>query len=163
MTRKIEFGAGVAAGVLALIGILALLFLPEPYCTVATTATNSSCPAGKLQTASLFHLLQLYPNAFTWIYLFIMLVLLLAGAGGAVAEARYGMRRGAIALWAGGILAFMSCALFAGTAGLFFLPALLALAIAGYGSIFQRRLARQLPSASASETSAQTGQSGNRT
>jgi hypothetical protein len=155
MSRKIEFGAGVAAGVLALIGVLALLFLPFPYCTVNTTST---CPAKDVRTASLFQL----ADASIWIYLTVMLLFMLVGAGGAVAEARYGMRRGAIALWAGSILAFMGCALFAAGLGLFFLPALLALAIAGYGSIFQRRLARLAPSSSAIETNVQPGQSGNR-
>jgi hypothetical protein len=161
MSRKIEFGAGVAAGVLALLGIIVLLLVPINYCTVPLSKTGT-CPAGKVQTASVFHYLQLYADASIWIYLIVMLLLMLVGAGGAVTEARYGIRRGAIGLWAGGILAFMGCALFGTNLGLFFLPALLALAIASYASIFQRRLARLSPSSPAVESNAQPGQSGSR-
>jgi cytochrome c biogenesis protein CcdA len=158
MSRKIEFGAGVAAGVLALLSFIVLLAVPFSVCTITLKTTTATCPPKDVRTGPLFQL----ADASTWIYLIVMLLLLLVGAGGAVAETRYGMRRGAIALWAGGVLAFMGCAFLAGPAGLFFLPALLALAIAGYSSIFQRRLARLAPPSPVVESNAQPGQSGNR-
>ncbi|HEU5440272.1 MAG TPA: hypothetical protein VFU88_13360 [Ktedonobacterales bacterium] len=139
MLRRVELGAGIAAGALAVLGFVALLFAPLPTCAVAVPS-NGKCPASAVRYATLT---QLNLETGAWLYLLALVALLLVGAAGAIAEARFGQPRGAAALWVGLVLGFTACAFSALGAGLFFLPALLALALAGYASLLRRMRARR--------------------
>src|SRR5262245_45273907 len=133
MPRKVELGAGIAAGVLAALVLLVLLLAPVvAYCAVPFTRT---CPAGQVRTTTL---VQAHASFGTWLYLLSLLALLFVGAAGAVAEARFGRRRGALALWIAAVLAFMGCSFTAAGIGVLYAPAVFALALAGYASVLQR-------------------------
>ena len=147
--RRIEFGAGLAAALLSVSALLLLLFTPLiAYCAVSTApggATTGVCPAQKTRYTSLLHVGVSGP---TWAFLLGMLVVTLAGAVGAMGEARFGWRWGAFALWIGALLAFGGCALALRGVGALYLPTILALLLAAYVSILQRRRARSsVPSA----------------
>ncbi|MGO8947615.1 MAG: hypothetical protein ACLQUY_08125 [Ktedonobacterales bacterium] len=134
MARKIEFGAGIAAAALAALGLVALLLAPLPFCTVPTSV--SRCPPGHIRS---LRLIEARLDSSVWVYVIGMVVFLLAGAAGAIAEARYTWRAGALLLWAAAILAFMGCSIgAAGVLGLMYLPGVLALLLAGYASVLQR-------------------------
>ena len=133
MARRIEYGAGLAAMVLALLGLVALLLAPFPLCTEPAV---SGCPAGHVRTV---RLIEARLDSSVWVYVIGMAIFLLAGASGAVAESRYNWRAGALLLWASAILAFMGCSIGAGgVLGLVYLPGVLALSVAGYASILRR-------------------------
>jgi hypothetical protein len=145
MARKIEYGAGLAAMVLAVLGLVALLLAPFPFCTVPA---GSGCPAGHVRSV---RLIEARLDSSVWIYVIGMSVFLLVGAIGALAESRYNWRAGGLMLWASAILAFMGCSIGAGGAlGLVYLPGLLALSVAGYASVFRRL--RRRPSAGQNES-----------
>ncbi len=142
MARKLEFGAGIAAAVLAIFGLVALLLAPFPFCTVPSV---TSCPSGHIHSVRLINV-QL--DAAVWIYIIGMAVFLLAAAAGAIADARSSWRWGVLLLWVGAILAFAGCGVGAGGAlGLIYLPGVLATLLAGYGSLL-RRLRRRPPTLS---------------
>src|SRR5262245_19850298 len=123
MPRRVELGSGIAAAVLAALVLAALLFAPVvAYCAVSFTHT---CPTGQLRTTTL---VQAHTSFGTWLYLLVLLTLLFAGAAGAIAEARFGRRRGALALWIAAVLAFMGCSFTATGIGFLYAPAVLALA-----------------------------------
>ncbi|MFI5274978.1 MAG: hypothetical protein ACHQ4H_18260 [Ktedonobacterales bacterium] len=137
MLRRVELGAGIACGLLALAGLAALLLAPVPYCAVNAAA---HCPAADVRYTTLPRL-QL-PATF-WIFLAVEVVVLLAAAAGAIAEVRFGRTAGAGALWADTVIGFMGCAFTATGAGIFFLPAVLAAGLSGYASLLRRIRARQ--------------------
>ncbi|WIG59842.1 MAG: hypothetical protein OJF49_002589 [Ktedonobacterales bacterium] len=139
--RTVQFGAGVAGGLLAIAGFVAALFAPLRYCT-ETIPSGGICPASAIRSASL---LQVHPSAGVWMYLCGMVVALLAAAGGAIIEARTGQRTAILPLWIGAVLAFMGCAFSALGIGLFFLPAVLAILLAGFASLLRRRSRAGLP------------------
>lgn len=132
--RKVELGAGVGAAVIGVLTLLVLLFAPLiAYCT---TGALHTCPAQAIQYQSLP---QAGADIGVYGYLVGMALVVLAGAGGAIAEARYGLRGGIVPLWTGTIMAFMGCALAAQGIGLLYLPDVLALTLAAYASLMQRR------------------------
>jgi hypothetical protein len=138
MARKVEFGAGIVAGVLAVATLLELLFVPGEYCLVPLK--NGNCPP-----AQIAHLTfpQLHLPAYFWLILLGLLALLAAGAAGAIAEARFNEPRGAPVLWVGAVLSIMACALTAGGVGILYLGGILALSVAGYASIQPRIRSRR--------------------
>lgn len=142
MARRIELGAGIAAAVLSVITLIVILF--APIVSSCSGGTLSHCPAGHQHNESL---LQLGIDGSVWAYLIGMVVVLIAGGAGAVAEARYGWRGGVALLWGGAVLAFAACALTAGGIGLLYLPSVLAVCLAAYASILQRMAARRARSA----------------
>jgi hypothetical protein len=142
MARRVELGAGIAAGVLAVLAFIVILLAPlATYCTVATSGT---CPRGAIRNESL---LAAGPSAGVWAFLLGVLLVMLVGAAGAVSEARFGMRRGALLLWGGTLVAFLPCALT--PLGIFYLPAVVALLLASYASTLRRVAARRALSAQA--------------
>lgn len=139
--RRVEFGAGIAAAALSLFALGMLLFAPlVTYCAVQVHAP-ATCP--DVRTTSLVHAGL---DAAAWAFLIGMLALTLAGAAGAIGEARFGVREGAYALWAGAALVFVGCAVTAGGVGILYLPSVLALCLAAYASVAQRMRARSRPS-----------------
>jgi hypothetical protein len=140
MARRIEFGAGLAAIVLAVLGLVALLLAPFPLCTVPAT---SGCPAEHVRNV---RLIEARLDSGVWVYVIGMAVFLLVGATGALAETRYNWRAGGLLLWASAILAFMGCSIGAGgVLGLVYLPGVLALSVAGYASVLRRLRRRPSP------------------
>ena len=133
MARRIEFGAGLAAMVLAVVGLVTLLLAPFPFCTVPAA---SGCPAGHVHTV---RLIEARLDSGVWVYVVGMAVFLLVGATGALADSRYNWRAGGLVLWTSAILAFMGCSIGAGgVLGLVYLPGLLAVSVAGYASVLRR-------------------------
>lgn len=131
--RRVELGAGVAAGVLSIIGVLVLFFGPlVSYC--AHRANRLSQCTDVRYTS----LAQAGLSASGWIIIVGLLLITLAAAAGAIGESRFGIREGALVLWAGGALVLLGCALTAGNIGIFFLPSVLALGLATYASILRR-------------------------
>lgn len=127
--RKVEFGAGIAAAVLSVAALGMLLFAPlVAYCAV-TVRAPATCPEVRYTTLAHAGL-----DAVGWAFLIGMLALTLAGAAGAIGEARFEVHKGAYALWAGAALVFAGCALTAGGIGLLYLPSVLALCLAAYAS-----------------------------
>ncbi|HLZ24835.1 MAG TPA: hypothetical protein VKQ30_22165 [Ktedonobacterales bacterium] len=146
--RKIELGAGLAAGILSVIGMLVLLFGPlVSYCADrgSTLRQCTSIRYTSLASAGL--------TASGWAFTVGMFVAVLAAAAGAVGESRFGIRNGAILLWAGGALVLFGCALTAGNIGLFYLPSVLALGLATYASVLRRMNERYDAQATAGDSS----------
>jgi hypothetical protein len=138
MARRVELAAGVAAAVLDVLALLLLLFAPlVPACTRAGAAT---CPPAAVRYVPLT---QAAVSAAGWAYVLSVFALIVLAAVGAVSEAWTGWRWGAGLLWAGGVLAFAGCALGAGGVGLVYLPAVLAVCLAVYGSLAGRLRAMQ--------------------
>jgi hypothetical protein len=142
--RKVEFGAGIIAGIMTLVSLFMLLFVPVDVsaCHVALDKSGN-CPNGK--SYSYFATLpQLGAKVsfVSWVFLIALVVLLGAGAAGAILESYFGRLRFAPLLWAGAVLSFMACALTGGL-GLTYLLGVLAVATAGYISILPRMRARR--------------------
>jgi hypothetical protein len=128
MVRRVQLGAGIAAGILGMLSLAILLFAPlVPYCP-ATTAL----PCASVRYDSLFHLGM---DTALRMYLLGMLGLLLVGAGCAIAEARGGLRGTRTALWIVTVLALAGSAYTVHGPGLLFLPAVLVLCPANYASL----------------------------
>jgi hypothetical protein len=133
MARRLEFGAGLAAAGLAIIGLVALLLAPLPSCTAQAV---SGCPAGDARTV---RLVEATLDSSVWVYVIGMALFLLVGAAGAIADSRFNWHAGGLFLWASAILAFMGCSIGAGgVLGLAYLPGLLALSLSGYASVLWR-------------------------
>jgi hypothetical protein len=140
MARRIEYGAGLAAMALAVLGLVALLLAPFPFCTVPAT---SGCPAGHVRSV---RLIEARLDSAVWVYVIGMAVFLLVGATAALADSRSNWQAGGVILWASAILAFMGCSIGAGgVLGLVYLPGVLALSVAGYASVLRRLRRRRLP------------------
>lgn len=131
--RRIELGAGVAALILALLGLALLLFAPlVAACAVAT----HPCPPRAVRYESL---LRARLDAAAWAFALAPVVLALLGAAGAVADAVSELRLGVAALGIATGLAVLLCLLgAAGIVALSYLPATLALALAAYGAYLRR-------------------------
>lgn len=141
MARKIEVGAGVAAGVLGLIALAVVLLAPlVAACPVALDAARH-CPVATRQVS----LPETRLSGVEWGYLIALGVMPLVGAAGAVLDGELGQKRGLIPLWVGTVLAFAGCALTALGVGLFYLPPVLALLIATYAAIVRRTRSGTLP------------------
>lgn len=143
--ERIELGAGAAA---AAIGALTLpVALLAPLFPVCATATCS--PA----TVRYQSLLSAHPEGSVWALLLGLLALTLAGAAGAVTDARahpeeatrgVGTKAGMPALWVASLAVFVICALGSrGPLGLLYLPSTLALALASYVALLRRLAARR--------------------
>jgi hypothetical protein len=133
MERKVELGAGIGAAVLGVVGLIALLFAPIIARCVSGPVQN--CPQRDLRYTSL---LQVHVDIAVWAIIIGLLLLVLIGAAGAVAEARFGFRGGAIPLWSATIMTLAGC-LFVQGIGLFFFPAILALTAAAITSMRRMR------------------------
>jgi hypothetical protein len=134
--RDIELGAGIAAGVLALLALALLLLAPLlPYCAVAARP----CPTGAVRYTALAHA-QLSAGA--WALVLAPCAIVLAGAAGALAEARFRRRAGIIPLGIATALGLLLCVLGLSGVGIVYLPAILALALATYGAMLHRRRPR---------------------
>ncbi len=141
MDRRIELGAGIGAAVLGFIGLIALMF--APIITRCVSGQVHNCPQRDLRYESL--MAQAHVDASVWIFIIGMLLVVLIGAAGAIAEAGFGLRGGMIPLWSGAIMAFAGCLIVQGI-GLFYFPAIIALAVAAASSFRrQRTLARPAP------------------
>jgi hypothetical protein len=143
MARRVEVGAGVAAAALSLVALAVVLLAPiAPICRVPLTASGR-CPVA----VRFVNLLHVSLPAGVWVYIFAMVIVPLAGAAGAVLDGELGQRRGVLLLWGGAVLAFAGCAMSALSLGLFYLPAVLALLIAGYAAVLRRLRGAPVPTA----------------
>jgi hypothetical protein len=144
MARRAQLGAGIAAGIFAVVGLLVLLFAPiVPGCLVRVSFTDH-CPPHALRYVALP---QANLGADAWALLVGLLLVLLASAAGAIWDAHTGHRLALPLLWAGTVLAFAACSLASrGLVGLAYLPAVLALCLAACASLARRQLVRPLPS-----------------
>ncbi len=128
MVRRVQLGAGIAAGISGMVSLAMLLFAPlVPYCR-----TTTPLPCATVRYESLFHLGM---DTALRMYLLGMLGLLLVGAGCAIAEARGGQRGTRTALWIVTVLALAGSATTVHGPGLLFLPAVLVLCLANYASL----------------------------
>jgi hypothetical protein len=153
--RKVELGAGIAAGALSGIGMLVLLFGPlVSYC--AYRASDLSQCSNIRYTS----LARTGLTASGWAFTLGMFLLTLVAAAGAIGESRFGIRRGALVLWSGGTLVLFACALTASNIGLFYLPSVLALGLATYASILRRVRERHRTAAATSSTAAEQSPAG---
>lgn len=133
MGRRIEFGAGVAAIVLALLAALLLLFAPlVPYCDPGA----HTCVASELRYRSL---LQSHVGAGDVMLALAPAVIVIVGGAGAIVDARRGGRAGLVALGVTLFLGLIVCVLGATGLGVVYLPAILGLGLAGYGAYLHRR------------------------
>jgi hypothetical protein len=127
-------GAGIAAGILGMVSLAILLFVPlVPYC-----GTTTALPCATVRNESLFYLGM---DTALRMYLLGMLGLLLVGAGCAIADACGGPRGTQAALWIVTVLALAGSAYTVHGPGLLFLPAVLVLCLANYASLAGRLIA----------------------
>ena len=140
MTRRVEVGAGIGAAVLSVVALVMLLLAPlVPECSGAVIAGR--CPVG-IRYVSLPSVAASVDNS-VWLYIGAMLLVLLAGAAGAVLDGtRRPVRRAAAGvLWACTALALAGCLTVAapgGALGFFYAPAVMGLAIASYAAWARR-------------------------
>ena len=133
MGRRIEFGAGVATIVLALLAGLLLLFAPLiPYCPIA----SHTCAVSELRYRSLA---QSNLDAGGWALVLLPAIVALVGGVGAILDTRTTGRAGLVALGAALFLGLIFCVLGATGLGIVYLPAILGLALASYGAYLRRR------------------------
>ena len=132
--RRIEFGAGIAALVLSLSGVAMLLFAPLVVYCGDSGSHQSRCAHLRYTSLASSGL-----DATGWALIGGMAIIGLAGAAGAIIESRFAHPEGAAPLWMSAALLLLGVVLMAGSVGLFFLPPLLALGLAMYASIRQRR------------------------
>lgn len=133
MGRRIEFGAGVATIILALLAALLLLFAPLiPYCPIA----SHTCVASELHYRSL---LQSNLGAGEWALAMLPAIVALVGGVGAILDARTTGRAGLVALGSALFLGLIFCVLGLTGLGVVYLPAILGLGLAIYGAYLHRR------------------------
>lgn len=133
MERRLELGAGIGAVVLGVIGVLGLMF--APILAQCTSGQVRGCPQHNIRYASL---VQVHADVSVWIFIIGMLVVVLIGAAGAIAEAGFRLRGGVIPLWSGAVMAIAGCLIVQGI-GIFYFPAILALAVAAGSSLMRQR------------------------
>lgn len=140
MTRRLEVGAGVGAAVLSAMALVMLLRAPlVVQCAGAVVAGH--CPAG-VRYVSLLSVAASVDSS-VWLYIGAMLLVLLAGAAGAVLDGRRraGMRAAAGLLWVCSVLALVGClgtAVRGGALGFFYAPAVMGLAVGSYAAWARR-------------------------
>ena len=135
MGRRIEFGAGVATIILALLAVLLLLFAPLiPYCPIA----SHTCVASELRYRSLP---QSNLSVGGWALALLPAIVALVGGVGAILDARTSGRVGLVALGAALFLGLIFCVLGVAGLGIVYLPAVLGLGLAIYGAYLHRRSA----------------------
>jgi hypothetical protein len=145
MGRRIEFGAGVATIVLALLAALLLLFAPLiPYCPIAA----HMCAASETRYRSL---LQSGLGAGDWALALLPAVVAVGGGIGAILDTRTSGRIGLLTLGAALFLGLIFCVLGATGLGIVYLPAILGLGLASYGAYLRRRPSGAPPEGDASE------------
>jgi hypothetical protein len=140
--RRAQLSAGIAASILAPLGLLVLLFAPLVRgCIVDVTFTSRCPPRG----TRFVPLIQTGLGADAWALLLGLCALVLVGAAGAILDARRMWQPGlpprwALLLWVPTALAFAACA-YAGRSlvGLAYLPAVLALGLATTASLARRQ------------------------
>jgi hypothetical protein len=133
MGRRIEFAAGLATIILALLAALLLLFAPLiPYCALAT----HTCAASETRYRSL---LQSGLGAGGWALALLPAIVALAGGVGAIRDTRSQGRIGLVTLGAALFLGLIFCALGATGLGIVYLPAILGVGLASYGAYLRRR------------------------
>jgi hypothetical protein len=134
VARRTEIGASLAAALLAIVTLLAVLFLPlVPLCHGA-----GRCGSG----ARLVSLASLaaHVEPAVWLYIALMGALTLAGALGGLLDGARGNRGGLPLLGASAALAFAGCALGAlGVFGTLYLPSIVALLIAAVAAFARRQ------------------------
>lgn len=147
---RAEWGAAVATAALTLAAGLVVLFAPlVSYCAVRVSFAKS-CPTQMVRTESL---LAAHTGGDVWALLAGMLLVLLAGAGGAALDARWRPEMRPLAVATGiAVLGFLVIA--TTVLGLLFLPPVLGVAFACFAAIQRRRLARARTLASHASTSA---------
>ncbi len=136
MIRRIEYAAGASSGVLALLTLINVLFVPF-VCTV-TLDSQGKCPSHSYQTFA-----QAGAPASFWILVVSVLLLIGSGAAAAVAETRFNRPQYAPVLWAGAVLSLAACTFSLGALGPFYLASVVALAAAAYASMLTRVRARR--------------------
>lgn len=155
MERRVELGAGIGAAILGVIGLIVLLF--APILARCVSGPVNTCPQRNLRFDSL---LRVHVDVSVWAIIIAMLLVVLIGAAGAIAEARFGLRGGVIPLWSGTIMTLAGCLIVQGI-GLFYLPAILALGVAATASLMrQRALARSAREPHADEAESQPDHNG---
>jgi hypothetical protein len=143
MGRRIEFGAGVATIVLALLAALLLLFAPLiPYCPVAAHV----CAASETRYRSL---LQSGLGVGDWALALLPAIVALAGGVGAILDTRSSGRIGLLTLGAALFLGLIFCVLGATGLGIVYLPAILGLGLASYGAYLRRHTSGAPPESGA--------------
>ncbi|HEY7982840.1 MAG TPA: hypothetical protein VID73_01650 [Ktedonobacterales bacterium] len=141
MARRTEIGASIAAALLALVTLLAALFLP----LVSACGGSGRCGGGARLVSLTSQAVHVEPAV--WLYIALMAALTLAGALGGLLDGARRSRRGLALLWLGAGLAFAGCALGAlGVFGSLYLPSIVALVIAAVAG-FARRQPLALPAA----------------
>jgi hypothetical protein len=153
--RRAQYGAGIATGVLAVLGLAALLFAPLVRgCIVDVTFTNRCPPRGIRYVP----LPQTGLAADAWALLIGLGIVVVIGAAGAVIDARRDWRAGALPLWIATVLAFGACvAALRGLVGLLYLPSVLALSLAATASLARRQpLSRRVATTSSATPSSPT-------
>ncbi|HET9109366.1 MAG TPA: hypothetical protein VFN78_00945 [Ktedonobacterales bacterium] len=148
--RRMELGAGAAAAIIGLLTLpMALLAPLYPVCAVTSASEPNCAPIHYVS------LLGAHPEGGVWALLLALLALTLAGAAGAITDARGPVATGArlvagvgmLALWGATLVVFAICALGSrGPLGLLYLPSTLSLALAAYVALLRRLAARRAAS-----------------
>ena len=146
MPARIEFAASIAALVLDFFALLALLLGPVvPYCR------DSGSGMASCRSVAYTSLLRTGLDPAAWLFILGMFALILIAAGGGIAESQMHIAAGGIPLLAAGGLSTLGCLIASTGLGMFYLPALLAIGLAGYGSVLARvRKSRGMPETSSS-------------
>ena len=134
MARRTEIGASLAAAALALVTLLAALFLPlVPSCQASV---YGSCSVRLVPLASR----AVHVEPAVWLYIALMALFTLAGALGGLLDGARGDPRGLALLGASAALAFAGCALgVLGVFGSLYLPSIVALLLAAVAAYARRR------------------------
>lgn len=136
MARRTEIGASIAAALLAVVTLLAALFLP--LVRVCGSIPVRAC-AREARAASLVSLAAHVEPA-VWFYLALMAVATLAGAAGGLLDGVRGNRRGLPLLAVGAVLVFGGCTFGAlGVFGSLYLPSIVALLVAVVAAYARRQ------------------------
>lgn len=133
MLRRIELGAGVASGVLAVLGFAMILFAPlVPYCAEPGVLR---CPAANVRYTSA---VRAGLTGGAWALTLLLLAIILLGTLGTLVDVSARRAWGIVLLWPSAIFTFAICAYAAGGVGIIYLPAVLGVGLATYVSVLAR-------------------------